>query len=179
LVGYEAMPSQTVLLREDGVTTIGDGLSITHGKTPADLVLTNRTGKKLRALVVKLPDDTFRYAESLDDGASVESGALASGNKDFITWSRSSHTRPAGAVQVHPLEGARLNGALREAKEKDAGLAWAAMDAVNGDAVDWFPTGLPVVLAAVDGGEGRTTDSGVKVERDIMLVRVVGWGGSQ
>ncbi len=179
LVGYEAMPSQTVLLREDGVTTIGDGLSITHGKTPADLVLTNRTGKKLRALVVKLPDDTFRYAESLDDGASVESGALASGNKDFVTWSRSSHTRPAGAVQVHPLEGARLNGALREAKEKDAGLAWAAMDAVNGDAVDWFPTGLPVVLAAVDGGEGRTTDSGVKVERDIMLVRVVGWGGSQ
>jgi hypothetical protein len=178
LVGYEAMPSQTVLLREDGVASIGDGLSVTHGKGPSDLVLTNRTGKKLRALVVKLPDDTFRFAESLDDGASVESSALVPGNKELVAWGSSSHPRPAGHVQVHPLEGARLNGALREAKEKDVGQAWAAIDAVNGDAVDWFPTGLPVVLAAVDGGEGKATDSGVKVERDIMLVRVVGWGGA-
>jgi len=46
-----------------------------------------------------------------------------------------------------------------------------------GDNVDWFPDGVPVVVGQLDGGEGRPTDTGLRVESDRLLVRVVGWGG--
>jgi len=179
LVGYESMPSQTVLVREDGIASIGDGVSIRPGATPNDCTITNHVGKKLRALVVKLPDDSFRYAATLEDGASVECSTLDAGNKSFKAWSATVGARPAGRVQVHPLESgmSALKSALGDAGEKDLGVAWDAMSSVNGEAVDWFPAGLPVVLAAVDGGEGLPKDSGVKVARDMLLVRIVGWGG--
>jgi hypothetical protein len=63
---------------------------------------------------------------------------------------------------------------------KDApglGEAWAAMEEAAGDAVDWFPEGVPVLLAQIDGGEGRASDSGLRIESDRLLVRIVGFGG--
>jgi hypothetical protein len=36
---------------------------------------------------------------------------------------------------------------------------------------------VPVLIAELEGGEGRTHDSGLTVDVDRVLVRVVGWGG--
>jgi hypothetical protein len=37
---------------------------------------------------------------------------------------------------------------------------------------------VPVLLAQMDGGQGKTSDSGLRLESDRLLVRVVGWGGA-
>jgi hypothetical protein len=36
---------------------------------------------------------------------------------------------------------------------------------------------VPVLLAQVEGGEGRTSDTGLRLDSDRVLVRVVGFGG--
>ena len=54
---------------------------------------------------------------------------------------------------------------------------WAAIESSAGEVVDWFPDDVPVLLAQLDGGEGRLSDAGLKLESDRLLVRVVGWGG--
>ena len=36
---------------------------------------------------------------------------------------------------------------------------------------------MPVLIAELDGGEGRSQDSGLRLDLDRVLVRVVGYGG--
>ena len=47
-----------------------------------------------------------------------------------------------------------------------------------GGETEWWPADVPVLLAALDGGEGKLTDSGLGVDYDRVLLRVVGTGGS-
>jgi hypothetical protein len=82
----------------------------------------------------------------------------------------------AGAIDVHHLAA----GSLSPLIQRDApGLseAWSALEDAANDQVDWFPDGVPVLLAQLDGGEGRASDSGLRLESDRLLVRVVGFGG--
>ncbi|HEX7603762.1 MAG TPA: hypothetical protein VF316_19220, partial [Polyangiaceae bacterium] len=46
--------------------------------------------------------------------------------------------------------------------------------ATAGDAVDWWPDDAPVVLGEIEGGEKLKTDSGLSVESDRLMLRVVG-----
>jgi hypothetical protein len=55
--------------------------------------------------------------------------------------------------------------------------SWIAAGLTCGTGVDWWPDDTPVVLAQVDGGEGTTSDSGLALDRDRVLLRVVGYGG--
>jgi hypothetical protein len=79
-------------------------------------------------------------------------------------------------LDVHPLAAADLTRFL----EKDTpglGEAWGAIEESAGSLANWFPDGMPVLLGQLDGGEGRTSDSGLKIESDRLLVRIVGYGG--
>ena len=58
-----------------------------------------------------------------------------------------------------------------------APVAWKALDD-SVPSLDWWPDDVPVVLAQLDGGEGKTSDSGLKLESDRVLIRVLGWGGA-
>ena len=49
--------------------------------------------------------------------------------------------------------------------------------ALVGD-TEWWPPDTPVLIGALDGGEGKMNDSGLRVDYDRVLVRVVGTGGS-
>ncbi len=40
-----------------------------------------------------------------------------------------------------------------------------------------MPDDVPVLIGELEGGEGRTTDSGRRLDVDRVLVRVVGYGG--
>ena len=66
-----------------------------------------------------------------------------------------------------------------ELNQTAAGLAdaWHAFEALAGDVTEWWPSDVPVLLAQVAGGEGRTSDSGLRVDADRLLLRVVGYGG--
>jgi hypothetical protein len=84
--------------------------------------------------------------------------------------------RRVGYVDVSPLA-AYLLAPILEPDAPGLGQAWQAIEQTAGDDVDWFPHDVPVVLAQIDGGEGRASDSGLVIERDRLLLRVVGYGG--
>jgi hypothetical protein len=44
--------------------------------------------------------------------------------------------------------------------------------------VEWWSNQVPVLIAAIDGGEGQLSDSGLKTDYDRLLLRVVGTGGT-
>ena len=64
-----------------------------------------------------------------------------------------------------------------EEHAKGAGSAWEALEALTGSDADWWPDDVPVLIAELDGGEGRTPDSGLRLDVDRVLLRVVGYGG--
>jgi hypothetical protein len=60
---------------------------------------------------------------------------------------------------------------------KGAGAAWQAFDQLADNSVAWWPDDVPVLIAQLEGGEGKPTDSGLRIDSDRVLLRVVGWGG--
>ncbi|TKD12466.1 hypothetical protein [Polyangium fumosum] len=178
LVDLAILPWQTVVVREDGFADVGEGISIVH-EGEKDTAVTNRSGHDLRAAILMLPGLLPRYFPTIKDGERV----LASAGKDLktvtagTTWIRQVNgTRRAGTLDLHPLSSVFV----RPIVEPDApGLAeaWLAVEQSAGGLVDWFPEDVPVLLGQLDGGEGKTSDAGLKLERDRLLVRIVGYGG--
>jgi hypothetical protein len=77
---------------------------------------------------------------------------------------------------VHRL-GASLLAPTFDKHAERLGEAWSALETQAGGEVDWWPEDVPVLIGALDGGEGTTHDSGFDVDQDLVLVRIVGWGG--
>ncbi|MDI1450396.1 hypothetical protein [Polyangium sp. 6x1] len=178
LVDLAILPWQTVVVREDGFADVGEGISIVH-EGEKDTAVMNRSGHDLRAAVLVLPGLEPRYFSMIKDGERV----LASAGKDVktspqgMTWVRQiGGTRRAGTLDLHPLSANYLRPLL-EPDAPDLSEAWLAVEQSAGGLVDWFPEDVPVLLGQLDGGEGKTSDAGLKLERDRLLVRIVGYGG--
>ncbi|MEO6418181.1 MAG: hypothetical protein ABIP39_02150, partial [Polyangiaceae bacterium] len=84
----------------------------------------------------------------------------------------------SAGITVHPLATAVLAAGLR-GPEGDALIhTWQPLEAATGEAVDWWPDATPVVIGEIEGGEHTLRDSGLVVEHDRVLFRVVGRGGA-
>ncbi len=179
LVDVAALPWQTIVVREHGFASLGEGLALVRDGT-AGVTVVNRSGRDLRSAILRLPDGTWSYAAKIKDGDRLASSVALplAGSLQWSSWlARARSTTHAGSVELHSLAASSLRFAL----EPDApGLsdAWYAIEDAAGYAVDWFPDGVPVLLGQLDGGEGRTGDSGLRVESDRLLVRIVGFGGA-
>ena len=179
LVDVAALPWQTVVIREHGFASLGEGIALVRDGS-AGVSIVNRSGRNLRGLLLRLPDGSNFYAAKLADGDKIASSAMMpiSGNASWTTWeARTASTTHAGSIELHTLAA----NTLRPGMEGDApglGEAWTAIEEAAGYTVDWFPDGVPVLLGQLDGGEGRAFDSGLRVESDRLLVRVVGFGGA-
>jgi hypothetical protein len=59
------------------------------------------------------------------------------------------------------------------------GLAkvWRALEPAVSGGAEWWPPGAPTLIGALEGGRGALSDSGLRVDYDRLLVRVVGTGG--
>ncbi|NUP07235.1 MAG: hypothetical protein HOW73_14370 [Polyangiaceae bacterium] len=176
LEGVEAMPSQTVVFREEGTMSLGAGLSIERSPGGEDIVVTNRTGMELLGLVVHLPDGSFRYHAKLASGASVTSNDMGRGSPAFTAWARDL-TSPMGPRPRSRLDGYRLTQTFEGDGIGPAG-AWTAIEQTSPPDVDWFPEGVPTILALAER-ENDERDSGVRIDRDWVALRIVGYGGSQ
>jgi hypothetical protein len=178
LTDVAALPWQTVVVREDGFASLGDGIALApDGATGVSIV--NRTGRDLRGVIFRQPDGAFFYAARLKDGDKLSSStARAMGTTpDGSFWqAQVLSTYRAGALDLHRLSSYALRAVL-EPDSPGLGDAWGAMEEAAGDSIDWFPDKVPVLFAQIDGGEGRTSDSGLRLESDRLLVRVVGFGG--
>ena len=172
LVDLSTMPWETLVIREDGFASLGAGVSVLRGPN-GDITVTNRMARDLRAAVLITPAavpggprNAF-YFERIADG---EKKAASEGKSvSFAPW-RTGSTR---------LDESDMVPIRSELERESSGLvaAWAALGQVSGRNVDWWPEDVPILLAQVDGGEGVTSDSGLRLDMDRVLIRLVGYGG--
>lgn len=167
-----SLPWQTVVVSEDGFADIGAGIAV-HTRPDGSVAVTNRTGRKLVDVVVWAPSTDASWFASVDPGATIVSTA---GRTLFQPATRLSTT--AGTRSVHQLDTARFHQVLGGAPAEEMTSAWSALSAAAGSAVDWWPDDAPVVIGELSGGDGVRSDTGLRVESDRMMFRVVGEGGA-
>lgn len=184
LTDVTALPWQTVVVREDGFASLGEGITVLCERATAaapigGATIINRSARDLRAAVLWLPAGGARYFARIKDGEKVHSSAGAdlgttSSGRSWISMAGTG--RRVGGLDIHDL-GAGLLSSIVDKDAPGLGDAWWAMEEAANEGVDWLPDGVPTLLGQLDGGEGRSADAGLRLESDRLLVRVVGCGG--
>jgi hypothetical protein len=160
-------PWETVVVREDGFANLGGGVSLVQ--TPGEaLIVRNRTARDLVGVIVKPPGGAPVSFARIKDGQAVKTteGTVLS----------ASLGGPGASPFVRPLLASLFSPEL-DRQVENVGAAWQGLEAYAGTEVDWWPPDVPVLIAQLDGGEGKLYDSGLEVEVDRVLLRVVGFGG--
>jgi hypothetical protein len=163
-------PWETVVVREDDWMALGDGVTLRPASS-GEVTVVNRTGRALRGLLLRVPGaGGLRYLSRLDDGGTVTSSAF-----DVLSGGTVLRST-AGGLSVRWFEPASCYDRL-ESASSGLGDAWTAVTQAGDFDTDWFPEGVPVLLAQLDGGGGATTDARLLVDSDRALLRIVGFGG--
>jgi hypothetical protein len=165
---FRAKPWQAVVVREDGFIGLGGGVSMVL-VAGGDVAIKNRLARDLIGVVVKLPHKPPVYFAKLRDGQT----ALASQGEP-LSSAIVSGAFP-GSSRPHKLEAESFSQKLNSSA-LGLGDAWRALESLSPD-IDWWPSDAPVLIAQIDGGEGKKADSGMRVEIDRVVIRVIGWGG--
>jgi len=158
-------PWQVQLVREDGFTNLGAGVSLLLSPD-GELIIKNRCARDLLGVIVKAPGQELAYFPKLSDGQSV--GVRKGRRLGPLPTSSSFGTRALSASIFHDQV---------EERAKGAGAAWEALESLTGNDADWWPDDVPILIAELEGGEGRSQDSGLRLDLDRVLVRVIGYGG--
>ena len=158
-------PWEVQVVREDGFTNLGAGVSLISNDG-GELTIKNRCARDLLSVVVNAPGKGLYYFPKLADGQTV---GLTQGR----TLGSVGMASPLG---THVLSVLSFHDAVEE-HAKGVGAAWEALESLTGSDADWWPEDVPVLIGELEGGEGRTTDSGLRLDVDRVLVRVVGYGG--
>lgn len=166
LTGLRTRPWETLLVREEGFFDLSGGISLVpRGE---DLVIKNRAARDLIGVVAKSATGSTHYFPRIRDGASVR---LSEGRR------LSSVGTPFGpTATISPLGAASFANTI-DADFPGLGKVWRVMEPTLGSSSEWWPPDVPTLIAALDGGQGKLTDSGLRVDYDRLLVRVVGIGG--
>ena len=158
-------PWQVQVVREEGFTSLGAGVSLVRA-ADGELTIKNRCARDLLGVVVKAPGQGLSFFPKLADGQTVS-----------LREGRSLGPAPsATSLGTRPLSVSEFRQHVEE-RAKGSGAAWEALESLTGTDADWWPDDVPVLIALLEGGEGRTQDSGLKLDLDRVLLRVVGYGG--
>jgi hypothetical protein len=170
-----ALPWQTLVVREDGFVDLKGPIAVRRNDigTTVNATVTNHTGKKLTDVIVYVPLDGARYFPELGDGASLESS-----KGQLLFGSSYRKTTSAGSAPVHMLDAASLGGPLGKVESERVTATWRLVENSTDETVDWWPDDSPVVLAEMTDPDHPASDSGLRIESERMLLRVVGYGGS-
>lgn len=171
LENLTALPWQTVVVAEDGTHDFKGGVSVLP-TSDGSVDVVNHTGRSLEHLLVYVPRAGIYWFDALADGAELHAGA---GKLVLSAASRTRYT--AGTKTVFGFDPAFLATYLTGKGGDAMQQVWTPITAAAGNTIDWFPEDAAVVLAEVVGGEGVKRDSGLSVESDRLLLRVVGEGG--
>ncbi len=173
LENITSLPWQTMVVREDGFRDLKGAVAIT-GVSPA-LSATNHTGQAIDDALFYVPGDGVRYFAQVKDGETV---VASTGKLVMSAFSRRSGS--AGAMTIHLLGESEMaySSAITKKDGERIEKMWKPMSSAAGEQVDWWPDDQPVLMGELEGGEGVKTDSGLRIETDRALVRVVGRGGA-
>jgi hypothetical protein len=159
-------PWEVQVVREDGFSNLGAGVSLLQSESGA-LSIKNRGARDLLSVIVKAPGQGLAYFPRIADGQTVR--------VDSGRWL--GHFAPTPSPSgAHPLSVDSFRSEIEE-HAKGIAAAWDALETLAGNDVDWWPDDVPVLLAELEGGEGKTQDSGLRLDVDRVLVRVIGYGG--
>ena len=162
---FRAKPWETVAVREDGFVSLAGGLSV-RVAPDGEIAVKNRAARDLVGVLLKVPGQAEPYYfDRIEDGALVK--AAAGRRLKGVDLTPAACRALCAPKFAHDLD------------EASAGLgaAWKALEDAGGYEANWWPSDVPVLLGQLDGGEGRTRDSGLRLDADRVLVRVVGYGG--
>ena len=168
LTNLQLRPWQLHVVREEGQASLGHGIALVREASGATAVV-NRTGRALRGLVLNEPGKGTGYLARLESGGRARAA-------EFEHWAVSAHEH-TGSRLVDEFTVPSLVATFDE-RVAGLGAAWNAVHESVQQPLDWFPADVPTLLAQLEGGEGTTVDSGMRLEHDRLLVRVVGYGGA-
>jgi len=158
-------PWQVQVVREDGFVNLGAGVSLVQAPN-GELSIKNRCARDLLGVIVNAPGQGLRYFPKLSDGETVS-----------VQQGRSIGPAPtSSSFGTRTLSVSSFHDQVEE-RAKGAGAAWEALESLTGSDADWWPEDVPVLIAEFDGGEGKSQDSGLRLDLDRVFVRVVGYGG--
>ncbi len=172
LENITSLPWQTVVIREDGFADLKGGVSVVPASDGSVDVI-NHTGGALKDVLVYVPKEGIHYFGTIKDGESIHGAAGRS-----VISGATRPTSSAGGISVHPLGIVALAAALGGGTGDDLVRVWQPLEAATGDVVDWWPDTTPIVIGEIEGGEHTARDSGLVVEHDRVLFRIVGRGGA-
>jgi hypothetical protein len=173
LENLTALPWQTVVVAEDGMFDLPRGGVSILPAPDGSVDVANHTGRALSHVVVWVPRQGIYYFAALRDGATIHA---ATGK--LVIGASSVSATTAGSLGVHALDASVFTSVLPSSDVTWMTEKWAPLSQAAGYGVDWFPSDAATVMAEVDGGEGAHSDAGLAVERDVLLLRVVGEGGA-
>jgi hypothetical protein len=159
-------PWATTVVRDDGFASLAGGISIVKDEA-GDVTVVNRAARDLVGVVLKVPGHGLWSLGRIADGKSAHA-------KDGQALAPSVGMPPMYS-RMHPLAAPALAPTIDKYAE-GLGAALAALEAQAPDA-DFWPDDVPVLIGQLDGGEGKLKDSGMDLERDRVIVRIVGYGG--
>jgi hypothetical protein len=164
LVNLRGRPWEVIVVREDGFVGVGGGVSLLP--VEGGVMIKNRVGRDLLgAVLMPAGSSSARFWHRIRDGEAVlETSGQA------ISVSRT------GSLGRSPLSLGLAKDTL-DGAAKGLSSAWDAIEGATTRSIDFWPEDVPVLLAQLDGGEGKLTDSGFPIEADRALLRVVGEGG--
>jgi hypothetical protein len=170
-----SLPWQTLVVREDGFMDLKGPVAVVKndlGTTP-NATVANKTGRDLLDVIVYVPLDGARYVGTIKNGDKADS------SKGTFLWGSSSRrATSAGSATVHMLDSTSLGIPLPKKDGDRVTATWHLAETSTDETVDWWPDDSPVVLAEMNDPEHPATDSGLRVESERLLLRVVGYGGS-
>lgn len=167
LSGVPLRPWQTQVVREDGFAELGGGVALVKGPGE-DLTVVNRSGRGLLGLLVHRPGKPTGWLARLESGGRARHSDL---EPLAVRWPQSWNGVSFGEFDVGTV------GETLDQRIAGLGEAWTALATAPQFYTDWFPADAPVLLAQLEGGEGASRDSGLTLEHDRTLVRIVGYGG--
>ncbi len=173
LENLTALPWQTVVVAEDAMFDLPKGGVSILPASDGSVDVANYTGRALAHVAVWVPREGVYYFPTLADGGKVH----ANSGKLLVAASSIS-TTTAGATSVHLLDTSTLSATLSGSDATWLTERWAPLSQAAGYGVDWFPDDAATVMAEITGGEGVHSDAGLPVEKDTLLLRVVGEGGA-
>jgi len=160
-----SLPWQTVVVREDGLADLKEGIALVASPS-GGLDVINGSGHALKDVIVHGAQDSAYFA-TIADGARV---ALSSGRPVF---SIGGATTTAGTVHIHPLGTTSFPAALGPEGKRIA-EGWVPLEAAASESTDWWPDDTPVLVAELVSPSHPASDSGLALESDRVFVRVVG-----
>ncbi len=169
LENLTSLPWQTLVIRENGATELKGSIEMKSAGAGTTIDVTNHLGSTLNDVLVYVPGDGIRYFAALKDGETV---TASSGT--FLLGSASRRIVSAGSLSVHPFDESMVTAGLPRKDGQRVEKNWSPLSATAGDAVDWWPDDIPVVLGEVEGGEKLKSDSGLSIESDRLMLRVLG-----